>query len=79
MGFRQQLCSVEKRVLSTVEWVVAKFGIDRNRVYLNGISMGGSGSLGIGMIRGGCLCVDRRHCARIRQTSTVQGTAPEAL
>jgi len=50
--YRDELCPAEKRVLSTIEWVVSKFGIDRNRVYLNGISMGGSGSLGIGLNHG---------------------------
>jgi predicted esterase len=42
----------EKRVLTTIEWVIQTYKIDRNRVYLSGISMGGSGSLGIGMRRG---------------------------
>jgi hypothetical protein len=42
----------EKRVLTTIEWVITKYKVDRNRVYLSGISMGGSGSLGIGMCRG---------------------------
>ncbi|NQT89457.1 hypothetical protein HQ560_21995, partial [bacterium] len=46
------LCPAEKRALSTIEWVIQKHDIDRNRVYLSGISMGGSGSLGIGMCRG---------------------------
>ena len=50
--YRNDLCPTEKRVLSTVEWAIRTFGIDRNRVYLNGISMGGSGSLGIGLIQG---------------------------
>jgi hypothetical protein len=39
-------------VLSTIEWVIRTFGINRNRVYLNGVSMGGSGSLGIGLVHG---------------------------
>lgn len=43
---------VEKRVLDTVAWAIAKYKIDPNRVYLAGISMGGSGSLGIGMRHG---------------------------
>ncbi len=50
--YLKELCPVEKRVLSTIEWVVNEFRIDRNRVYLNGISMGGSGSLGIGLNHG---------------------------
>lgn len=43
---------VEKRVLETVAWVVGKYGIDPDRVHLAGISMGGSGALGIGMRHG---------------------------
>ena len=43
---------VEQRVLATLEWVVQKYNVDRNRIYLCGISMGGCGSLGIGMHHG---------------------------
>ena len=43
---------VEKRVIDTVKWVMKKYGIDPNRVYLCGNSMGGSGTLGIGLRNG---------------------------
>ena len=43
---------VEKRVIDTVRWTIQRFGIDPNRVYLSGNSMGGSGALGIGMRHG---------------------------
>ncbi len=43
---------VERRVMDTVKWVIQKYGIDANRVYLCGNSMGGSGTLGIGMRHG---------------------------
>ena len=43
---------VEKRVMTTVKTVIEKYGIDPNRVYLCGNSMGGSGTLGIGMRNG---------------------------
>jgi hypothetical protein len=43
---------VERRVLDTVRWVMRKYDIDPNRVYLCGNSMGGSGTLGIGMRHG---------------------------
>ncbi len=43
---------VEKRVIDTVKWVIQKYEIDSNRVYLSGNSMGGSGTLGIGMRHG---------------------------
>jgi pimeloyl-ACP methyl ester carboxylesterase len=42
----------EKRVIDTVKWVVQEYGLDENRVYLCGNSMGGSGALGIGMRHG---------------------------
>ncbi|MBS0202711.1 MAG: hypothetical protein JSS49_07410 [Planctomycetes bacterium] len=42
----------EKRVEDTVNWVLCQYPTDRNRVYLTGISMGGSGSLGFGVPRG---------------------------
>jgi poly(3-hydroxybutyrate) depolymerase len=42
----------EKRVIDTVEWVIKRYRIDANRVYLCGNSMGGSGTLGIGMRHG---------------------------
>ncbi|MCY3017526.1 MAG: hypothetical protein NTW87_00645 [Planctomycetota bacterium] len=43
---------VEKRVMDTVKWVMKTYEIDPNRVYLCGNSMGGSGTLGIGMRNG---------------------------
>ncbi len=47
-----EVCPTEKRVIDTVKWVVKQYGIDENRVYLCGNSMGGSGTLGIGMRHG---------------------------
>ena len=44
--------AVEKRIYATIEWVIQKYNIDANRVYLVGNSMGGSGALGLGMCRG---------------------------
>lgn len=43
---------VERRVIDTVKWAIATYGIDPNRVYLSGNSMGGSGTLGIGLRNG---------------------------
>ena len=42
----------ELRVLDTVEWVVEHYRINRNRIYLTGVSMGGAGALAIGMAHG---------------------------
>ena len=50
--YKDSYTPAEKRILTTIEWVIDKYQIDRNRVYLSGVSMGGSGSLGIGMCRG---------------------------
>lgn len=43
---------VEKRVLDSIAWAVETYGCDPNRVYLCGNSMGGSGTLGIGLSNG---------------------------
>ena len=50
--YKTELCPTEKRMLATVQWVMRTFPVDPNRVYLSGISMGGSGSLGLGMSHG---------------------------
>ena len=42
----------EKRVMDTIEWVVRKYNIDRNRIYLFGNSMGGQGTLALGLPHG---------------------------
>lgn len=47
-----ELSPVDKRIMDTVRWVIKEYGIDANRVYLCGNSMGGSGTLGIGMRHG---------------------------
>lgn len=50
--YKLALTPVENRVLATIEWAVQKYNIDRNRIYMRGTSMGGSGTLGIGMSHG---------------------------
>lgn len=50
--YAQKMTPTELRVLATVEWVVQTYKVDRNRIYLCGISMGGSGALGLGMSHG---------------------------
>ncbi len=47
-----ELLPVEKRILAEIAWVVEKYKIDPNRIYLSGNSMGGSGTLGLGMRHG---------------------------
>ena len=43
---------VEKRAIDCIKWAMEKYGIDPNRVYLCGNSMGGSGTLGLGIRNG---------------------------
>ena len=47
-----QVQNVEKRVYATIEWVMTRYPVDPERVYICGNSMGGSGALGLGMCRG---------------------------
>ena len=49
---KTQVQNVEKRVYATLEWVMAHYPVDPERVYICGNSMGGSGALGLGMCRG---------------------------
>jgi pimeloyl-ACP methyl ester carboxylesterase len=42
----------EKRVLDSIEWVITLYKIDRNAVYLSGVSMGGCGALALGLPHG---------------------------
>jgi hypothetical protein len=44
--------AAERRVLDTIEWVAARYHVDRNRIYLCGVSMGGCGTLGLGLPHG---------------------------
>jgi pimeloyl-ACP methyl ester carboxylesterase len=50
--YAKTLTPAEKRILDTISWVIARYKIDRNRVYLSGVSMGGSGALSIGLTHG---------------------------
>ena len=47
-----EICPTEKRLIDTIQWVIKHYGIDENRVYLCGNSMGGSGTLGLGIRHG---------------------------
>ena len=51
-AFAHKYSPPEERVLATIEWTIRKYNVDRNRVYMYGHSMGGSGTLGLGMARG---------------------------
>lgn len=46
------ISETERRVLEQVEWAASNLPVERNRIYLGGASMGGSGTLGIGLCNG---------------------------
>ena len=50
-SYRQEPATA-KRVLDCVEWLVREKKIDRNRIYMAGNSMGGQGTLAIGLPHG---------------------------
>jgi poly(3-hydroxybutyrate) depolymerase len=61
----------EKRVVDTVKWVVKEYGLDPNRVYLCGNSMGGSGALGIGVRHGDVFAAVKANVpARVEHVSS---------
>lgn len=67
----QKISETEKRVLEQVEWMASNFEIDRNRIYLGGASMGGSGTLGLGLPNGDIFAAIKAnvsaspyHCAK---------------
>lgn len=67
----------EKRVMDSVRWVVARYGIDPDRVYLCGNSMGGSGTLGIGMRHGDVFAAIKANVpARVEHVSSRMGFPP---
>lgn len=68
---------VEKRVMATIKSVIEKYGIDPNRVYLCGNSMGGSGTLGIGTRNGDTFAAIKANVpAGIEHVSNRMGFAP---
>ena len=64
-GFEETVC--EKRVVATVREVIARYAIDPNRVYLCGNSMGGSGTLGIGLRHGDVFAAIKANVPAIRR------------
>ncbi len=67
----------EKRVMDTVRWVIRTYGIEPDRVYLCGNSMGGSGTLGIGMRHGDVFAAIKANVpARVEHVSSRMGFPP---
>ena len=50
--YARTLSPGERRVLDTIDWVAGQYQIDRNRIYLCGVSMGGCGTLSLGLSHG---------------------------
>ena len=74
------LSPVEKRVMDSIQWTMAKYGIDANRVYLCGNSMGGSGTLGIGLRHGDVFAAIKANVpAGIEHASHRMGFPPQSL
>jgi poly(3-hydroxybutyrate) depolymerase len=75
-----ELSPVDKRVIDTVKWVIQKYGIDENRVYLCGNSMGGSGTLGIGVRHGDVFAAIKANVpARVEHVSNRMYFPPHSL
>ena len=51
-ALRGRVTPCEKRVMASVEWTIDRYGIDRNRVYLCGNSMGGQAAYAMGLAHG---------------------------
>lgn len=74
------LCPTEKRVIDTVKWVIQQYGIDENRVYLSGNSMGGSGTLGIGMRHGDVFAAIKANVpAEVKHVSSRMYFPPQSV
>lgn len=70
----------ERRVIDSVKWVIARYEIDPDRVYLSGNSMGGSGTLGIGLRHGDVFAAIKANVpAGIEQASHRMGFPPQPL
>ena len=75
-----EVSPVDKRVIDTVKWVIQEYGIDENRVYLCGNSMGGSGTLGIGVRHGDVFAAIKANVpARVEHVSNRMYFPPHAL
>jgi predicted esterase len=74
------VCPTEKRVIDTVKWVIKEYKLDENRVYLCGNSMGGSGTLGIGMPHGDVFAAIKANVpAEVKHVSSRMYFPPQEL
>ncbi|MBT3200252.1 MAG: hypothetical protein HN350_10070 [Phycisphaerales bacterium] len=71
---------VEHRVMDTVKWAIKTYKIDPNRVYLCGNSMGGSGTLGIGIRHGDIFAAVKANVpAGVEHVAHRMGFAPHSV
>jgi hypothetical protein len=63
-----------------VKWALKEYGIDENRIYLCGNSMGGSGTLGIGMRNGDLFAAIKANVpAEVKHVSSRMGFPPQSI
>ncbi len=75
-----EVSPTDKRAIDTVKWVIKQYGIDENRVYLCGNSMGGSGTLGLGMRHGDVFAAIKANVpARVEHVSNRMYFPPHSL
>lgn len=75
-----EISPTEKRVIDTVKWAINQYGIDENRVYLCGNSMGGSGTLGIGIRHGDIFAAIKANVpAKVEHVSSRMYFPPETV
>ena len=75
-----EVSPTDKRAIDTVKWVIQHYGLDENRVYLCGNSMGGSGTLGLGMRHGDVFAAIKANVpAKVEHVSNRMYFAPQTV
>jgi poly(3-hydroxybutyrate) depolymerase len=75
-----EVSPTDKRVIDTVRWVIDQYKLDANRVYLCGNSMGGSGTLGIGMRHGDVFAAIKANVpAEVKHVSSRMYFSPKSV
>jgi len=75
-----EVSPTDRRAIDTVKWVIEEYGIDENRVYLCGNSMGGSGTLGLGVRHGDVFAAIKANVpARVEHVSNRMYFPPQSV
>lgn len=75
-----EVSPTDRRVVDTVRWAIEHYGLDANRVYLCGNSMGGSGTLGIGMRHGDVFAAIKANVpAEVKHVSARMSFPPQSV